>query len=211
MSVGTPAGPLEAYRDDGPLAARLGRTVGARLRVGEDAATLAGMVPVAIVLAWPAHSLPTGAAAAGLALAVVLFGLGAHDVGRGRLAWLVPALLRVAEFGGVLKLTVLTDPGWVPACYAVLAVVAFHYYDTVYRLRHQRVAPPGWTRSATGGWDGRLLAGAVLAAAGVLGPVLVAAAVVLGIAYGGDSIASWLRFVSAERPAAYEDEELEDA
>ena len=41
--------------------------------------------------------------------------------------------------------------------------------------------------------------------------VLVAAAVVLGIAYGGDSIASWLRFVSAERPAAYEDEELEDA
>ena len=60
---------------------------------------------------------------------------------------------------------------------------------------------------------GRAAAGRrrALRRAGVLGPVLVAAAVVLGIAYGGDSIASWLRFVSAERPAAYEDEELEDA
>jgi hypothetical protein len=205
------ANPLDAYRDDGPLARWIGRAVGGRFETREAAMTVAGLLPVLVVLAWPAHSLPTGVAAAGLALGVLVMSLGAHDVGHGRLAWLVPAMLRVAEYGGLIKLTALTAPGAMPACYALLAVLAFHHYDAVYRLRHQQVAPPAWTRTATGGWDGRLLVAAVLALAGALEPVLIGAAIVLGIAYGGDSIASWLRFVHAERPAAYEDEDLEDA
>ena len=64
-----------------------------------------------------------------------------------------------------------------PLCFALLAVLAFHHYDTVYRLRHQRLAPPAWLRAAGGGWEGRVLVACVLALAGVLGPGLLVAAV----------------------------------
>ena len=103
MSAATPTSPLEAYRDDGPLGDLARPPVGARLRLGEDAATLAGMVPVALVLAVAAPiASSTGAAAAGLALGRRPARPSARTTsGAGRLAWLVPALLRVAEFGGL--------------------------------------------------------------------------------------------------------------
>jgi hypothetical protein len=65
---------------------------------------------------------------------------------------------------------------------------------------------------AGGGWDGRLVAAAVLALAGGLGVAEIAAAAVLGVAFAAESIASWMRYVRAERPSAvYEQDELEDA
>jgi hypothetical protein len=84
----------------------------------------------------------------------------------------------------------------------------------VYRLRHQRVAPPAWLDAAGGGWDGRLLAIFVLAAAGALGIGLTVIAVALAVLFGGESVLSWLRFAQAERPRSYgedDDDELEGA
>jgi hypothetical protein len=199
--------PLDAYRDDGPLARALGRTAGARLRAGETPMTLLGFLPVAVLLAWPAHRLSVGVAIAVLAGAAALLALGAHDTGSGRIAWLLPALLRVTEYGGLLKLTVVAAPDAVPACYALLAVLAFRHYDAVYRLRHQRVGPPWWVGAVSGGWDGRLLVACVLAAAGVLEPGLWIAAAGLGTLLVGESVLSWTRFSQAERRAEYEDDD----
>ena len=57
------------------------------------------------------------------------------------LAWLVPPLLRLVEYGSLIALTAAADPDALPVCFALLGVLAFHHYDTVYRLRHQRLAP----------------------------------------------------------------------
>ena len=201
---------LEVYRDDGPPALALAR----RLRVRLDPAALLvlGGLPLAVVLAWPAHKLSTGVAAAAIAWLVLVGGLGAGRAASPRWAWTVPPLLRALEYGALIKLTAITDPGAMPACYALLAVLAFHHYDAVYRLRHQRVPPPAWTRVAGGGWDGRLLVAAVLALTGGLAVAEVVAAVVLGVAFAAESIAGWTRYVRAERPSAlYEQDELEDA
>jgi hypothetical protein len=202
--------PLEVYRDDGPLAHALAR--GLRVRLDPAALLVLGGLPLAVVLAWPAHALATGVAAAAIAWFVLLGSLGAGRPAGRRWAWTVPPLLRALEYGALIKLTALADPSGMPACYALLAVLAFHHYDAVYRLRHQRVPPPTWTRVAGGGWDGRLLLAAVLALTGGLVAVEVAAAVVLGIAFAAESVTSWTRHVRAQRPSAmYEQDELEDA
>jgi hypothetical protein len=198
---------LDAYRDDGPLASWIGRLADGRLRAGEASLTLLGLLPVVAVLAWPAQRLSVGAASAGIAIGVVLVALGAHDTGRGRLAWLVPALLRTIEFGGLVKLTVVAAPDAMPACYALLGVLAFHHYDTVYRLRHQRVAPPSWVRGVGAGWDGRLLVASALALAGGLRFGLLVAAVGLALVYVSESTVSWIRFGRAKGSVRHEDED----
>jgi len=156
--------PLEAYRDDGPLAARLA----AGLRRGR-----------------PAHAEP------------------------GRLAWLVPPLVRVLEYGFLIWLTATAAPDAMPRCFALLGVLAFHHYDTVYRLRHQRVAPPAWVRAIGGGWEGRVALAALAAVLGALGAALLVAAIVLAAVYVTESVLSWARFARTERPAAYEEDDEE--
>ena len=124
-----------------------------------------------------------------------------------KLSWLGPPLVRVVEYGGLIALTLAVAPGGLPECFALLAALAFHHYDTVYRLRHQRVAPPPWIVYLGGGWEVRLLVAGVLAAAGWLEAGMLIAAVVLGAAYVTESALSWRRF---SRPAAvYESEEDE--
>jgi hypothetical protein len=155
---------LETYRDDGPLAGWVVRTLAGRS-------------------ARPATT---------------------HGLG-----WLVPTLVRVAEFGGLIALTMLADADALPVCFAFLAVLAFHHYDTVYRLRHQRLAPPSWVRSAGGGWDGRLAAACALALTDALGLGLLVAATGLGLVYVGESAHSWLRFTGSPAPPAGEGDVLE--
>lgn len=116
------------------------------------------------------------------------------------LAWLVPPCLRALEYGSLIAVTALADPDALPMCFALLVVLAFHHYDTVYRLRHQGPAPPSWLRAAGGGWEGRILGACLLALAGVLEPGLFIAALGLGLLYALESAASWSRFSGAERP-----------
>jgi hypothetical protein len=151
-----------------------------------------------------------GVPAAGLAAVaflIVVAGAAAPRAERGRLAWLVPPLLRALEYGILLRLVDLADPDALPACYALLGVLAFHHYDTVYRLKHQNAAPPTWLRMASGGWDGRLLVVYALAAAGALEPVLAVLALALAVLFVSESVVSWLRVARSEGQPIYIDED----
>ena len=115
-------------------------------------------------------------------------------LGERRLAWLVPPLLRAIEYSFLIALTIIADPDAMPLCFALVAVVALHHYDTVYRLRHQRLAPPAWIDAIGGGWDGRMLLASVFALAGLLDAALLVASVGLALVYAVESTSSWLRY-----------------
>lgn len=203
---------LRAYRDDGPLAVLAARSAGAALRARPLVLFVAGAIPLLVVLAAAGDALPSAPAGlAALAVLVVLTGLGLRRVDAGRFAWLVPPLLRALEYGVLIRLTVVADHDALPLCYALLGVLAFHHYDTVYRLRHQKVAPPSWLGVVSGGWDGRLLVVYVLALAGALSTGLLVVAVALAGLFGIESVASWSRFAREEARTVYEDDDVEDA
>lgn len=115
----------------------------------------------------------------------------------GPLAWLVPPLVHLVEYGLVIALTAVSDRDALPACFAFLGAVAFHHYETVYRLRHRHVPPPSWLQAAGGGWEGRVLFVCVLALVGALRLGLIVAAAVLALVYVIESARSWLRFEAA--------------
>lgn len=122
------------------------------------------------------------------------------------LAWLVPPLVRLVEYGGLIALTALSDRDALPFCFAFLGVLAFHHYDTVYRLKHYALAPPAWIRWVGGGWDGRLAVAALLALAGALGPALLVASVALGLAYAAESASSWRGLAGVQSATTLEDD-----
>ncbi|MFC9842071.1 DUF5941 domain-containing protein [Streptomyces sp. NPDC060223] len=84
---------------------------------------------------------------------------------KGALDWLVPPIYRAAEYGTVLVLAVKAEVnGALPAAFGLVAAVAYHHYDTVYRIRGNAGAPPHWLVRAIGGHEGRTLLVVVLAA-----------------------------------------------
>ena len=138
----------------------------------------------------------------------LLAGLVVRGEGRRRaFSWLVPPLLRVLDYGYAIALTMLVEPKALPECFAFLAVLAFHHYDCVYRLRHQGVPPPAWVRAAGGGWDGRMIALSIFAVAGVLEVGLLVAAVALAVVYVVESAVSWIKFSRTQGPASAEDQD----
>ncbi|WP_406347070.1 DUF5941 domain-containing protein [Streptomyces sp. NBC_00648] len=85
---------------------------------------------------------------------------------KGALDWLVPPFFRAAEYGTVLALAARSEvDGALPAAFGLVAAVAYHHYDTVYRIKGGSGAPPRWLVRLTGGHEGRTLVVAVLAAA----------------------------------------------
>ncbi|MEU7296886.1 DUF5941 domain-containing protein [Streptomyces exfoliatus] len=84
---------------------------------------------------------------------------------KGPLDWLVPPVFRAAEYGTILILAARSEVnGALPAAYGLVAAVAYHHYDTVYRIRGGTGAPPAWLVRVTGGHEGRTLLVTVLAA-----------------------------------------------
>lgn len=201
---------LQTYRDDGPLADLIGMTAGRLRRVGEVPLTLTGAAVLGIALAVAGRPVLDPVLAVAVAVVVVLVGAGSRGPHSGRFAWIVPPLLRLTEYAFLIRLTVLAELEAMPVCFALLSALAFHHYDTVYRLRQQGVAPPAWTRAIGGGWEGRLVVASLLAALGVLAPGMLIAAVILGAVYVTESVLSWMRFARATRPAVIDDEEAED-
>ncbi len=100
-------------------------------------------------------------------------------------------------------------PGALPAAFGLVAAVAYHHYDTVYRIRGGSGAPPRWLVWTIGGHDGRVLLTVVLAS--VLAtratdfPVaLTALAVFVALVVLVESIRFW---VSSGAPAVHDEGE----
>jgi hypothetical protein len=182
-----PRGLVAAYRDDGMLAQAMGVMVAGQLPPLPPA--IVGMFVTGFLLALGIAG-TDGLAALAPAVALLLAGPGSSHRHDGRIDWLVPPILRLTEYGFIACVGFARE---VPpmVTFAVLGAMAFHHYDTVYRLR-QHVYPPQWLASAGLGWDGRML---VVAAGGMIDAATVAF-VLLGLylwgLFGWESVTCWL-------------------
>jgi hypothetical protein len=127
---------------------------------------------------------------------------------KGALDWLVPPFFRAAEYCTVLILAAEAKVnGALPAAFGLVAAVAYHHYDTVYRIRGNAGAPPAWLVRAIGGHEGRTLLVTVLAAvltASQFTVALTALAVAVALLVLVESIRFW---VSAGAPAVHDEGE----
>ncbi|PKW11266.1 Phosphatidylglycerophosphate synthase [Streptomyces sp. 1222.5] len=127
---------------------------------------------------------------------------------KGALDWLVPPIFRAAEYGTVLALAGKAGVnGALPAAFGLVAAVAYHHYDTVYRIRGNAGAPPARLVRAIGGHEGRTLLVTVLAAvltASQFKVALTVLAVAVALVVLVESIRFW---VSAGAPAVHDEGE----
>lgn len=201
---------LADLADSGPLAELIAAGARGRGRTGSFLAPAMAFLSTAVLLVWvlfqddPASWLTVGIAGCSALLA----GAAVSRPLKGALDWLVPPFFRAGEYVTILVLAARADvPGALPAAYGLVAAVAYHHYDTVYRIRGGTGAPPRWLVRATGGHEGRVLAVTVLAAA--LSPsgftlALTALAVVLALLVLVESIRFW---VSSQAPAVHDEGE----
>ncbi|MFE3068369.1 DUF5941 domain-containing protein [Streptomyces sp. NPDC059247] len=156
---------LAELADSGPLAGIAGRALrrtGILLLPPLVLGLIATGALLAAVLARPFGATQTMVAAVFYA---VFAGAAVARPLKGALDWLLPPLFRAAEYTTVLVLAARSDsPGALPAAFGLVAAVAYHHYDTVYRIRGGTGAPPAWLVRVTGGHEGRTLLVTVLAA-----------------------------------------------
>ncbi|MEN8654485.1 DUF5941 domain-containing protein [Streptomyces sp. 21So2-11] len=204
---------LAELADSGPLAQGVAAATKGAVR------RLPTYVPLAIAVLGGAAVVATAACApfgglwpAVAALAyVVTSGLAVGRPLKGPLDWLVPPVFRAAEYCTVLVLAARSDAdGALPAAFGLVAAVAYHHYDTVYRIRGGTGAPPQWLVRAIGGHEGRTLVVAVLAAAlstqnAHFTVALTALAVAVALVVLAESIRFW---VSSGAPAVHDEGEL---
>ncbi len=154
------AAALRRQEDAGPLARAVARPDGSRAPLAAGLALLAA----GAVAAGPAPARRT-ALAAGVTGGTALLARALPAAPPRRAAWAVPALLRLAELGTVLRATHAVAPEAAPAAYGLLFASAYGHYDALYRVVTGS-APPDELRDLALGFDGRLLAVAGLALAG---------------------------------------------
>ncbi|WP_406440943.1 CDP-alcohol phosphatidyltransferase family protein [Streptomyces sp. NBC_01613] len=194
---------LADLADNGPLAGLTAR--GSRAPLGAPLlVALGGTAVLAVAL----FSGVTWAPVAGAVVYTFAAGQALHRPLKGALDWLVPPLFRFAEYGTVLVLAAKADVnGALPAAFGLVAAVAYHHYDTVYRIRGNAGAPPAWLVRAIGGHDGRTLLVTVLAAvltASQFTVALTVLAVAVALLVLVESIRFW---VSAGAPAVHDEGE----
>ena len=110
-----------------------------------------------------------------------------------RFGWIIPALVRAGEYGLIALLGWLGGRSVLPVIYGLLAAMAFHHYDIVYRLRHQRTPLPVWVGRLGLGWEGRVLVLLAAAVLDVLLPVATGLAIWCGALFVTESVVSWVR------------------
>ncbi|AZP21628.1 CDP-alcohol phosphatidyltransferase family protein [Streptomyces aquilus] len=151
---------------------------------------------------------PSWQVVAAAGLYVVLAGESVNHPLKGALDWLIPPFFRAAEYGTVLILAAKADVnGALPAAFGLVAAVAYHHYDTVYRIRGNAGASPAWLVRAIGGHEGRTLLVTVLAAlltASQFTVALTALAVAVALVVLFESIRFW---VSSGAPAVHDEGE----
>lgn len=195
--------------DSGPLAELPRRLLGGRGPAASSVwiAAFAAVGLVGFVLSRP-YGDPALIAVA--ALYAVAAGEAVSRPLKGALDWLIPPLFRAAEYVTVLVLAAKADvPGALPAAFGLIAAVAYHHYDTVYRIRGGTGAPPHWLVRTIGGHEGRVLVTTVLAAvlatrASDFPVALTAMAVAVALVVLVESIRFW---VSSGAPAVHDEGE----
>ncbi|WNM31599.1 DUF5941 domain-containing protein [Streptomyces sp. Li-HN-5-11] len=196
---------LADLADSGPLVELLLRAARGTSRYSLPYTALAGgVLVVGSAVAWGA-GWQTVVCAVGY---VVLSAIAVMRPLKGALDWLVPPFFRAAEYGTVLVLAARADVnGALPAAFGLVAAVAYHHYDTVYRIRGNAGAPPAWLVRAIGGHEGRTLLVTVLAAL-LTAAQFKAALTVLAVAVALVVLAESIRFwVSAGAPAVHDEGE----
>ncbi|SEE81632.1 Phosphatidylglycerophosphate synthase [Streptomyces sp. 3213] len=194
---------LADLADNGPLA-----SFTARVNPGRLGAPLLIALAGTAILAVSLFSGVTWAPVAGALVYALTSGQALSRPLKGALDWLVPPLFRAAEYCTVLVLAAEAEVnGALPAAFGLVAAVAYHHYDTVYRIRGNAGASPAWLVRAIGGQEGRTLLVTVLAAALTASqfPVaLTALAVAVALLVLFESIRFW---VSAGAPAVHDEGE----
>ncbi|NMO36705.1 CDP-alcohol phosphatidyltransferase family protein [Streptomyces sp. GMY01] len=199
---------LADLADTGPLAELCGRFL---RRVPRHSAAYLALIGGALVTGSAAL---WGAGWQTVVCAALYVPLSAAAVARplkGPLDWLVPPFFRAAEYGTVLALAAHAEVnGVLPAAFGLVAAVAYHHYDTVYRIRGGAGAPPARLVRAIGGQEGRTLLVAVLAAlltAVQFKVALTVLAVFVAVLVLTESIRFWVRAHRGGAPAVHDEGE----
>ncbi|MET8955031.1 DUF5941 domain-containing protein [Streptomyces sp. NPDC004533] len=199
---------LADLTDSGPLVELLLRSArGTTRRAAPYLALAGGVLVVCSALLW-------GAGWQSVLCAVGYVVMSALAVLRpltGPLDWLVPPFFRAAEYGTVLVLAAKSGVnGTLPAAFGLVAAVAYHHYDTVYRIRGDAGAPPRTLVRAVGGHEGRTLLVTVLAAlltAEQFKVALTALAVYVALVVLVESIRFWVAAHKGGAPAVHDEGE----
>ena len=175
---------LAPHRDEGPLLVLEPRAV-----LGVPAVLL---LAVALVLLGLAATTETGTLELGppwpwTAGALLVAIVAAWGRSSPRLDWPIPALLRALEYGTVLVLA-----GTSMWSYALLATLAIHHYDIVYRVRLLGTAPPRWLAVLTGGWPVRCGLLVLAAAFGLAEPVAAILTVLIAPVFVAELLVQWV-------------------
>jgi hypothetical protein len=193
-------GHLDHETDLGPLA----RDVGGRVRLPFAAVWLCLLAPLAAAALARASDVP-----AALPVALVLLaglGLGAclRPPVTARLMWVVPGFLWVVESAFVLAIADQHAPERGGVVFGLLAALAYHRYDAIYRMRDTGRPPGRAVHLLALGVEGRLLLLAAVAALApdAVGGVLVALVAWLVLVYAVESSVSWTRWIRRQRLAA---------
>ncbi|MFD9241722.1 DUF5941 domain-containing protein [Streptomyces sp. NPDC059556] len=201
---------LADLADSGPLAALVNRVLGRTGILMLPPLVLALIATGAMLSA--ALSRPFGSEQTVVAAVfyAVFAGAAVARPLKGALDWLLPPLFRAAEYGTILILAARSEVnGALPAAYGLVAAVAYHHYDTVYRIRGGTGAPPTWLVRTIGGHEGRTLLVTVLAAllasrGNDFTLALTALAVTIALVVLVESIRFW---VSSGAPAVHDEGE----
>ena len=199
---------LELYRDDGPLAAAVGRLVGRAVPLPAIVLLLGAALPLFAAIVLEGDGASDGLVAGVVAWVVLAGGVAAGRPLTDRLRWTVPPLLRAIEYAGLLWIGAVAGEDALPATFALLAAITYHHYDTVYGFRHRGVSAPAWVNALGLGWDGRLVLAVVLLAAGLLPAGFWVLAVLIAALFVTESVVEWRRFRLGQ-VSAYDDEEDE--
>ncbi|MEV4442914.1 DUF5941 domain-containing protein, partial [Streptomyces sp. NPDC049577] len=197
---------LADLADSGPLAEAVAKAAARRPGGGATAPVLAfaGAGVLLLTLWW--HTSPW-LPVAGAAAYALFAGAAVAKPLKGPLDWLVPPAFRAAEYVTILALAARSHaPGALPAAFGLVAAVAYHHYDTVYRIRGGTGAPPHWLVRAIGGHEGRALAVTIAAALWQHGQGFTEALTVLAAAIALVVLAESIRFwVSSGAPAVHDE------
>lgn len=161
---------LADLADSGPLAELVARVLRRPARV------LPGVLPFLIALAggvvvvataafaplkspWPGYApFDSPVLILGALVYVLTSGFAVARRMGGALDWLIPPVFRATEYTTILVFAARADvPGALPAAFGLVAAVAYHHYDTVYRIRGGAGAPPRRLVRTLGGHEGRTL------------------------------------------------------